>query len=80
MSNYFLGYPLFNDIRNSTLRAFNRANIFMNIKERYGSVPAQRYLKKFGKSDQFTIYNLMVRINDDGFEQTRRNLRRNKEI
>jgi hypothetical protein len=76
----FNGYPLFFDVRNPILRAYNRINIYLNIKERYGVKPADRYLKKFNRDDKVSIFQLMQRINRDGFEQVRRDLRRNKEI
>lgn len=75
----FLGYPLFNKIRNPNLQAYNRANIYMNIKERHGSVPAERYIKRLDRNGQLNLYTMMKRFNDDGFEQVRRDVMR-KEI
>jgi len=72
----FLGYPLFNNVRNPVLRAYNRANIYINIKERHGSVPAERYLKKFDRNGLLSLFTMMKRINTDGYEQTRRNVMR----
>ena len=80
MNSYFMGYPTFTEIRNPTLRAYNRANMFLNIRERHGSIPAQRYVKKMGKNEMFSIFTMMRRFHDDGFENTRRSLIRNREI
>ena len=76
----FNGYSLFNEIRNPTLRSYNRANTYMNIKDRHGPEVGKRYLKKFGKTDLLSIYSIMVTIARDGFEQTRRNFMRTRSI
>lgn len=76
---YFLGYPLFNKIRNPNLQAYNRANIYMNIKERHGTVPAERYIKKLDRNGQLGVLTMMGRFHRDGYEQTRRDIMR-KEI
>lgn len=70
----FNGYSLFNDIRNPILRSYNRANTYMNIKERHGSEVGKKYLKKFDRNNQLGIFSIMRVIHRDGFEQTRRNL------
>ncbi len=72
----FMGYPLFNKIRNPILRAYNQANIYINIKERHGSVPAERYLKKLNRNEQLSVFTMMKRFHDDGYKQTRRNIMR----
>jgi len=76
MKNSFMNYPLFNDVRNPVLRSYNRANIYINIKERHGSVPAERYLKKLGRNALLEVFTMMKRIHTDGYEQTRRNVMR----
>ena len=72
----FMGYPLFENVRNPVLRSYNRANIYINIKERHGSVPAERYLKKLDRNELLSVYTMMKRIHTDGYEQTRRNVMR----
>lgn len=74
--NEYLGYPLFNKIRKPTLRAYNRANVFLNIRERHGRVLAERYLTKLDRAGQIDVYNMMKRFHENGFEQTRRDLNR----
>lgn len=76
----FNGYSLFNEIRNPTLRSYNRANTYMNIKDRHGPEVGKRYLKKFGRNDILGIYSIMAAIHRDGFEQTRRNFMRTRSI
>lgn len=75
----FLGYPLFNKIRNPNLQAYNRANMYMNIKERHGSVPAERYIKKLDRNGQIGVLKMMSRFAQYGYEQTRRDIMR-KEV
>lgn len=76
----FNGYSLFNEIRNPILRSYNRANTYMNIKERHGNEVAKKYLKKFGRNDILGIHSVMAVIHRDGYEQTRRNLIRTGSI
>lgn len=75
-----MGFPLFKNIRNPKLRSFNRANIFMNIKERYGREVAFNYLRKINRKGQEAVFDMMYLIHMNGFEQTRRDLLRNGEI
>lgn len=70
----FNGYSLFNEIRNPILRSYNRANTYMNIKERHGKEVGMKYLKKFDHNGKLGIFSVMSVIARDGFEQTRRNL------
>lgn len=74
--NEYMGFPLFNKIRNPNLQAYNRANIYMNIKERHGTVPAERYIKKIDRNGQLAVFTMMKRFHTDGFEQTRRDIMR----
>lgn len=74
--NEYLGYPLFNKVRKPNLRTFNRVNTFLNIKDRHGSVPANRYLQKIDREGQIDIYKMMKQVNEIGFEQVRRDLNR----
>lgn len=67
-----LNYPNFSDIRNVTLKAYNRANIYMNITERHGSEVARKYVKQFNTNDQLSIFTMMKNFNENGFENTRR--------
>ena len=70
--NEFMGYSLFEDILNPTIRAWNRANTVYNIKERHGNVVASRYVSKFDKLSAFAIYSIMATVEKDGYETVRR--------
>lgn len=72
----FNGYSLFNDVRNPILRSYNRANTYLNIKDRHGIEVGRRYLKRFDRNAQLGILSMMKRIFTDGYEQTRRNIMR----
>lgn len=72
----FNGYGVFTDIRNPTIRAYNRANTYLNIKERHGPEVGRRYLKKFDRNGQLAVASMMATIHRDGYEQTRRNIMR----
>ena len=76
----FNGYSLFNEVRKPVLQAYNRANTYMNIKERHGSEVGKRYLKKFDRAGKIAIYSIMSQINEIGYEQARRNLIRTGRI
>lgn len=79
MNNEFMGYPLFINIRNPNLRAYNQANMYMNIRDRHGTVPAERYIKKLDRNGMLAVFTMMRRFHEDGYEQTRRDIMR-KEI
>lgn len=72
----FNGYSLFTEVRNPVIRAYNRANTYLNIKDRHGIEVGKKYLKKFDRNGQLGIYSIMHRIFIDGYEQTRRNIMR----
>lgn len=74
----FNGYGLFYDVRNTTIRTFNRINVFLNVKERHGHHVAHNYLKKFRRHDQISIFNMMKEINRVGYEQFKRNVMRER--
>lgn len=67
-----VSYGTFNDVRNYKLRAWNRINTYLNIKDKFGSYVAKNYLKKFKRSEQINIFIIMKRINEEGFENVRR--------
>jgi hypothetical protein len=72
----FNGYSLFTEVRNPVLRSYNRANTYLNIKDRHGVEVGKRYLKKFDRNGLLGLYSIMSLIAKDGFEQTRRNIMR----
>lgn len=72
----FNGYSLFTEIRSPILRSYNRANTYLNIKDRHGPEVGKKYLKKFDRNNLLGIYSIMSLIAKDGYEQTRRNIMR----
>lgn len=72
VANEFMGYSLFEDILNPSIRAWNRVNTIYNIKERHGNVVASRYAAKFNKNDLFAVYTIMAIIKKNGYENVRR--------
>lgn len=71
MSDY---YPLFRDIKNPKLRAWNRLNIIYNMKEQLGSASSRNYVKQFNKRDKFDILDLGSRVVREGYEDVRRSI------
>lgn len=67
-------YPLFNDIRNPKLRAWNRLNIIFNMKESIGSYAANGYTKQFKKDELLEILRMGVRVLREGYENVRRSI------
>lgn len=72
--NEFMGYSLFEDILNPSIRAWNRANTVYNIKERHGSVVASKYVSKFDKHAMFAIFTVMATVERNGYENVRRQI------
>lgn len=74
----FMGYSFFNEIRSNTLQAYNRANIYLNIKERHGIEHARRYLKKMNRNSMLAVATMMYRFHNDGYENVRRSIIRER--
>lgn len=72
--NEFMGYSLFEEILNPSIKAWNRANTVYNIKERHGNVVASKYVSKFHKLDVLAIYTVMATVERDGYENVRRTI------
>ena len=72
-------FPTFDEVRNPTLRTWNRLNIMFNMKEIFGpqSRMALNYLKKFSAKDQTDLAKLAIIVNKNGYENTRREIVRN---
>ncbi len=76
--NEFFGFSLFNDVLNPSIRAWNRANTIYNIKERHGNSVATKYVKLLPKSEQLSVYTVMVLVAKEGYENIRREIFRNE--
>jgi hypothetical protein len=67
------GYPLFFNVRNPSIRTWNRLNIIYNIKEflRNNSL-AIKYFKQFKDADRKLIWELSLRVKKEGYANVRR--------
>lgn len=73
LNNTFNGYGNFKDIKNSTLRNWNRVNTYYNIRENHGTVVSTRYLEQF-RGDIKTLARMFLDIKNIGYEQVRRDI------
>lgn len=71
MSNKFKGQPLFNEVENPELKAWNRAAVFFNMFGDQGKVPAQMYVAQFSEDDRKAILAMFERVKVEGYNQTR---------
>lgn len=80
--NHKFFYSAFNEIVDDELRAWNRYNVILNMDERFGlgSDIKSEYFKQFTWDDQFVIFRLATRIEEFGYEPTRRELFRKELI
>lgn len=72
----FNGYELFNHIKNTSLRTYNRVNTYINVKDRHGPEVGRKYLKKMDKKSQWDVLKMMAEINLVGYVQFRRDFMR----
>lgn len=70
------GLPLFNNVMNKELRAWNRLNIIFNVKEMMNNSRAHEYTTQFKGSDLVEIGKMAIRIKKNGYENTRREIMR----
>ncbi len=74
-------YPTFDEVKNPTLRNWNRLNIMFNMKEFFtNSNMAHNYLKKFSHKDQIELAKLSILISKNGYENTRRSIIRGNNV
>ena len=71
-------YSTFDEIRDPNLRTWNRLNAMFNMKEVFGeqSQMALNYLKKFTQQDRILLAKMAININQNGYENTRREIMR----
>lgn len=70
--------PTFNDVKDPTLRAWNRLNVIYNLKEMTAGKAVTRYADKFNKKDKITILKLASKVSNDNYENVRREIIRNR--
>lgn len=74
------GLPLFNNVLNKELRAWNRLNIIFNVKEMLNNDRAQEYATQFKGPDLVEIGKMAIRIKRNGYENTRREIMRKNNV
>lgn len=74
--NEYHGYSLFHDVLSPKLKAWNRINIIFNIKEYIGNAVATKYAAQFDKADKIMIVLTAMKIQKNGYENTRREIMR----
>jgi regulation of enolase protein 1 (concanavalin A-like superfamily) len=73
----FNGYPLFQDVLSPVLRTWNRVNVVFNMKEFLkNDRMARNYVAQFPRIDQVAIGLMCMKIQKDGYENTRREIMR----
>ena len=70
-------FPDFSDIRNPTLRNWNRLNVIINMKELNNNRLSVNYAKRFSRKDKIVINKLIYQIKTTSYEEVRRSIIRN---
>lgn len=70
--------PTFNDVREPTLRTWNRLNVIYNMKEMTTGKLSSRYAEQFNKKDKIALLRMAVRVVNDGYENVRREIIRTR--
>ena len=75
-------YSTFDEIRDPTLRTWNRLNVMFNMKEVFGpqSQMSLNYLKKFSQGDRVLLAKMAIDIGKNGYENTRREIMRKHNV
>lgn len=66
--------PDFGYIGNSTLRNWNQLNIIYNLNQMGRNNLSRNYGKRLSKRDKFAVLKLDAYVNDNGYENTRREI------
>lgn len=72
MTKEFKGYPLFNDVTDDLLRAWNRFNIGLNIMETLGEDDAEAYMLQFSDLDVKQVELLALMATIHGHEEVQK--------
>ncbi len=67
----FKSYPLFTDITNVHLQAFNRCATFFNIIQDVGLAEAQDYARQFDELARRRMYKMLEDIRDRGYNMVK---------
>ena len=74
--NYYKELTLFNDIENSSHKAWNRLNLIANLKEAGRGNDASNYLDKLSDTDKASIALMLLAIQKKGLEEVKKELNR----
>lgn len=72
MSNSYKGQPLFNEVEDVKMRAWNRCAVFFNMFADQGKVPAQMYAAQFTDEEKGQLIAMFNLIKVQGYETTRK--------
>ena len=73
MSEY-KSYPLFDEVENDLLQAWNRANIIANINKDKDIDMANEYFEQFNKTEQMKIKMLLLMVSASGKEEVQKRI------
>lgn len=79
-TNYYKELSLFNNIKDSGHRAWNRLITISNLKEDGRSHDASNYLDKLNDADKASIALMLMKIKKVGYEQVRREINKGLEV
>lgn len=65
----YKGYPLFNEIKDRQLKAYNRLNIMMNINDAMGEHMAQEYAEQIDQQGRTDLLFMGKMVEKYGNEQ-----------
>ncbi len=74
MTNEYKGYPLFNDVSDDLLRAWNRMRIAANIMQDVGDDNSKEYLENFNDTDLMQIELLALMASIHGEEEIQKQI------
>lgn len=73
-SNEYKGYPLFNDLTDDLLQAWNRAQTIANINEKLGSEDAEAYAALLTKVEKMKVEMLLAMVSHSGKETVQKRI------
>jgi len=74
MTNKYKGQPLFNEVEDAKLRAWNRCAVFFNIFTDQGKVPAQMYAAQFTAEEKVGLIAMFNLVKTQGYVTTRKSI------
>lgn len=78
--NYYKELSLFNNIKNSAHRAWNRLITISRLKEEGRELDAKGYIEKLPEIEQVAMSLIALKVKKKGFEYVRAELNRGLEV